>query len=77
MKAFNLLNIVAVKNQSFEVDVVFSVFNLVNEVARVVNVLEVGRGIEVESPADLVPGRVELNHVLEVRQVLQIDQFVV
>lgn len=48
----------------FQVNVLVSVVNPVNSVARVVNPLEVGGGLEVEHLPNLVVGGVKFDQVL-------------
>ena len=54
-----------------------SVFNLVNQVASVVNELKVGGGLEIECPPDLVPCGLQLDQMLQLRKILQMNEFVV
>jgi hypothetical protein len=53
------------------------VLNLVNQVSSIVNELKVGRGLKIECPPDLVPCGLELNQMLELREVLQMNELVV
>lgn len=72
-----MLDVVAVKNKGLEVDILIGSLNLVDQVTRVVNVLKVGRRFEIKSLPYLIPRSVQLDHMLQVREVFQVNQFVV
>ena len=54
-----------------------SILNLVDQVASVVNELKVGGWLEIECPPDLVPCGLQLDQMLELREVLQMNELVV
>ena len=58
LETLDLLNVIAIENKCLEVDVLVSSLYFVDQVARVVNVLEVGRGLKVEGLPDLIPGSI-------------------
>ena len=58
LETLDLLNVIAIENKCLEVDVLVGSLDFVDQVARVVNVLEVGRGLKVEGLPDLIPGSI-------------------
>ena len=52
------------------------VLNLIDQVASVVNELNVGGGLKIECPPDLVPCGLQLDQMLELREVLQMNELV-
>lgn len=53
------------------------ILNLVDQVASVVNELKVGGGLKIECSPDLVPCGLQLDQMLELREVLQMNELVV
>ena len=71
------MNVIAIEDECLDVDILVSSLNLVNEITRIVNIFEVGRRFKVKCLPDLIPGSIQLDHVLQVREVFQVDQLIV
>jgi hypothetical protein len=77
LQTFNLLDIIAIQYQSLQIWVSVCVLNLVDQVASIVNELQVGRWLKIECPPDLVPCGLQLNQMLELGEILQMNELVV
>jgi len=77
LQTFYLLDIIAIQYQSLQIWVSVCVLNLVDQVASIVNELQVGRGLKIECPSDLVPCGLQLNQMLELGEILQMNELVV
>ena len=77
LQTFDLLDVIAIQYKSLQIWVSLCVLNLVNQVSSIVNELKVGRGLKIECPPDLVPCGLQLNQMLELREILQMNELVV
>ena len=77
LQTLDLLNVIAVKDECLEVDILVCSFNFVDQVPWVVNIFEVGRGLKIKSLPDLIPRGIQLDHVFKVREVFQVDKLIV
>jgi hypothetical protein len=77
LKTLDLLNIIAVKDECLEIDILVCSLNFVDQVSRIINIFEVGRRLEIKCLSDLIPWGIQLDHVFKVREIFQVDKLIV
>ena len=77
LKTLDLLNVIAIKDECLEINILVCSLNFVDQVSRIINIFEVGRRLEIKGLSDLIPWGIQLDHVFKVREVFQVDKLIV
>lgn len=77
LEALDLLDAVRVQVQVLQVHILSCVLDFIDRVAGVVDPFQVRRRVKVKRFPNLIPSGLELDHVLERGQVLEVDELVI
>ena len=77
LKTLDLLNVIAIKDECLEINILVCSLNFVDQVSRIINIFEVGRRLEIKCLSDLIPWGIQLDHVFKVREIFQVDKLIV